>query len=221
MGSAAAADKVDGLTYEAAQQRYFEQSDALDAADAGVRAAAARYKATRTIGRPEVDIEAQVLDFQKTLFLPLGPLGAVGEAFGLTDPLQFRIRELVSRPIVTATLPLYAGGQMDAARTGAKSQLAIEEAARDTTTAEGLASLARAYFGRQLAVEARDVRQDLVGRMERLVADARALEREQQIARAQRLQAEAALEEAMRELEKAQGDVDAAEIGVMGLLRLA
>ena len=59
---------------------------------------------------------------------------------------------------------------MDAARTGAKSQLAIEEAARDTTTAEGLASLARAYFGRQLAVEARDVRQDLVGRMERLVA---------------------------------------------------
>ena len=208
------------LTYEAAQQRYFEQSDAVDAADAGVRAAAQRYQATRTIGRPEVEVEAQVLDFQKTLFLPLGPLANVGAAFGLDDPLQFRIRELVSRPIITATMPIYAGGQMDAARSAAASQLAIEEAGRSDTTAQGLAQLARAYFGRQLAVEARDVRRDVVARMERLVADARALEREQQIARAQRLQAEAALEDAARELEKAEGDVAAAEIGIMGLLRL-
>ncbi len=208
------------LTYEAAQQRFFEQSDALNAADAGVRAAALRYQATRTIGRPEVEVEAQLLDFQKTLFLPLGPLANVGAAFGLDDPLQFRIRELVSRPIITATMPIYAGGQMDAARSAAASKLAIEEAGRSDTTAQGLAQLARAYFGQQLAVEARNVRRDVVARMERLVADARALEREQQIARAQRLQAEAALEEATRELEKAEGDVAAAQIGIMGLLRL-
>ncbi|MFL0671983.1 MAG: TolC family protein [Erythrobacter sp.] len=219
-GSAALAQTGDALSYQAAQQRFTEQSDALDAADAGVRAAAARYQATRTIGRPEVEFEAQVLDFQKTLFLPLGPLAGAGEAFGLPDPLQFRIRELVTRPIITATLPLYAGGQMDAARTGAASRLAIEEAARDDTSAKGLAQLARAYFGRQLAVEARSVRRALVNGIGQHVLDARALEREQQIARVQRLQAEAALEQAMRELEKAEGDVAAAEIGVMGLLRL-
>ncbi|MGY6552883.1 MAG: TolC family protein [Erythrobacter sp.] len=220
MASAALAQDATTLSYEAAQQRYFEQSDALDAADAGVRAAAARYQATRTIGRPEVEVEAQVLDFQKTLFLPLGPLSDVGAAFGLDDPLQFRIRELVRRPIITATLPLYAGGQMDAARKGAASQLEIEEASRSDATAKGLAQMARAYFARQLAAQARDVRRDVVGRVEQLVADARALEREQQIARSQRLQAEAALEQAMRELEKAEGDVAASEIGVMGLLRL-
>jgi outer membrane protein TolC len=220
LGTPGLAQDSGSLSYRAAQERYLEQSDALDAADAGVRAAAARYQATRTIGRPEVEVEAQVLDFQKTLFLPLGPLADVGAAFGLNDPLQFRIRELVRRPIITATMPLYAGGQMDAARTGAASQLAIEEAARSDTTAKGLAQMARAYFARQLADEARDVRRDVVGRMEQLVADARALEREQQIARAQRLQAEAALEQAMREYEKAEGDVAAAEIGVMGLLRL-
>lgn len=216
----AAASGSGHMTYEEAQERYVEQSDALDAADAGVRAAAARYQATRTIGRPEIDIEAQVLDFQKTLFLPLGPLARVGEAFGLSDPLQFRIRELVSRPIVTATLPLYAGGQMDAARVGAASQLAIEEAARADTSAQGLASLARAYFGRQLAGEALAVRRGLVDGIGQHVRDARALEREQQIARAQRLQAEAALEEAERDLEKAEGDVAAADLGVSGLLRL-
>ena len=219
-GAPAFADSSGTLSYEAAQQRYLEQSDALEAADAAVRAAALRYQATRTIGRPELDVEAQLLDFQKTLFLPLGPLANVGAAFGLDDPLQFRIRELVRRPIITATMPLYAGGQMDAARTGAASQLAIEEATRTETTAQGLAQMARAYFARQLAAEARDVRRDVVGRMEQLVADARALEREQQIARAQRLQAEAALEQSRRELEKAEGDLAAAEIGVMGLLRL-
>jgi outer membrane protein TolC len=219
-GSGAIGQNPQALTYEGAQQRYLEQSDALEAADAAVRAAALRYQATRTIGRPEIDIEAQVLDFQKTLFLPLGPLQNVGAAFGLNDPLQFRIRELVRRPIITATMPLYAGGQMDAARTGAASQLAIEQATRTETTAKGLAQMARAYFARHLAAEARDVRRDVVVRMEQLVADARALEREQQIARSQRLQAEAALEQAMREYEKAEGDLAAAEIAVMGLLRL-
>jgi outer membrane protein TolC len=219
-GTPALADSANTLSYEAAQERYLEQSDALEAADAAVRAAALRYRATRTIGRPELDVEAQLLDFQKTLFLPLGPLANVGAAFGLDDPLQFRVRELVRRPIITATMPLYAGGQMDAARTGAASQLAIEEATRTETTAQGLAQMARAYFARQLAAEARDVRRDVVGRMEQLVADARALEREQQIARAQRLQAEAALEQAKREHEKAEGDLAAAEIALMGLLRL-
>ncbi len=220
LGYEVLAQDAGALSYEAAQQRYVEQSDALDAADAGVRAAAARYQATRTIGRPEVEVEAQLLDFQKTLFLPLGPLANVGAAFGLDDPLQFRIRELVSRPIITATMPLYAGGQMDAARSGAASRLTIEEAARDDTTAKGLAQMARAYFGRQLAAQALDVRRGLVNSIGQHVLDARALEREQQIARVQRLQAEAALEQAMREQEKAEGDVAAAEIGVMGLLRL-
>lgn len=218
-GSAAFAQDPAALSYEAAQQRYLEQSDGLEAADAAVRAAALRYQATRTIGRPEIDVEAQLLDFQKTLFLPLGPLQNVGAAFGLNDPLQFRIRELVRRPIITATIPLYAGGQMDAARTGAASQLAIEQAARTETTAKGLAQVARAYFARQLAAEARDVRRDVVVRMEQLVADARALEREQQIARAQRLQAEAALEEARREAEKASADLTAADLALAGLLR--
>ncbi len=104
LAGGALAQDPSSLSYAAAQQRYVEQSDALDAADAGVRAAAARYQATRTIGRPEVEIEAQVLDFQKTLFLPLGPLANVGAAFGLDDPLQFRIRELVGFPVPVVML---------------------------------------------------------------------------------------------------------------------
>jgi outer membrane protein TolC len=219
LGGAACHAEPLALSYAAAQARYLDKSDAIDAADAGVRAAQARSAATRTLGRPDVDIEAQVLDFQKTLYLPLGSLAPVAGAFGITDPLIFRVRRFVSRPIVTATMPLYAGGRMDAARTGAASRVAIEEAARDDTAANGLAQLARTYFGRQLAARALDIRRAVVTGITAHVAAARALEREQQIAPAQRMQAEAALEEAQREAEKAGADLAAADLALAGLLR--
>lgn len=213
------ASRPAALTYAAAQARFLDKSDAIDAADAGVRAAQARADATRTLGRPDVDVEAQVLDFQKTLYLPLGSLAPVADAFGIADPLVFRVRRFVSRPIITATMPLYAGGQMDAARAGAGARVLIEEAARSDTAAQGLAQLARAYFGRQLAASARAIRQAAVAGIAAHVAAARALEREQQIAAVQRLQAQAALEEARREAEKADADLAAADIALAGLLR--
>lgn len=219
-GAVAAQGQQVALSYKEAQTLFLERSDAIDAADAAVRSAEARREATRTLGRPELDVEAQVLDFQKTLFLPLGSLEPVANAFGITDPLRFRIRRFVSRPILTATMPLYAGGQMDAARAGAASRVAIEEANRDETSEQGLAQLARAYFGRQLAAQAFAIRRDVVTGIRAHVAAARALEREQQIAPAQRLQAEAALEEALREEEKAAADLAAANIGLAGLLRV-
>lgn len=207
------------LSYAAAQLRFLDRSDAIHAADAGLRAAEARREATRTLGRPDVDIEAQVLDFQKTLYLPLGSLAPVAGSFGIADPLVFRVRRFVSRPIVTATVPLYAGGRMDAARAGAASQVEIAKAARDDAAYQGLAQLAQAYFGRQLAAQALEIRKAVVTGIRAHVDAARSLEREQQIAPAQRLQAEAALEEARREAEKAAADLTAADLALAGLLR--
>ncbi|NCP12613.1 MAG: TolC family protein [Sphingomonadales bacterium] len=219
VGTVAAQENGLALSYAEAQARFLDRSDAIDAANFAVRAAEARQESTRTLGRPEVDVEAQVLDFQKTLVLPLGSLEPVANAFGIADPLRFRIRRFVSRPIVTATMPIYAGGKMDAARTSAASRLAIEEANRNEASEQGLAQLANTYFGRQLASQALEIRQDVVAGIREHVSAARALEREQQIAPAQRLQAEAALEEALREAEKAGADLAAAEIALAGLLR--
>lgn len=207
------------LSCDAAQARFLSVSDALAAADAGVRAREAQVEATRTLGRPDVDVEAQALEFQKTLFLSAGSLAPVTAAFGIPDPLRLRTRRFVSRPIVTATLPIYAGGQLDAARAGAAAQLGVEEASRDGAMSEGLEQLAQAYFGRQLAARALDVRRAAVAAIARHVADAQALEREQQIAPAQRLQAEASLEQARREAEKAEAELSAADAGLSGLLR--
>lgn len=218
--AAAAQDTRLPLSYGDAQARLLDQSDAIDAADAAVRAAEARLEATRTLGRPEVDIEAQVLDFQKTLYLPLGSLEPVANSFGINDPLRFRIRRFVSRPIVTATVPIYSGGRIGAAKTQATSNVAIEFANRDEASQQALAQLARAYFGRQLAAQALAIRQDVVEGIRAHVQDARALEREQQIAPAQRLQAEAQYEQALREAEMAAADLAAADIALAGMLRV-
>src|SRR5690606_31909595 len=62
------------LDYAAAQQRLLERSDAIAASSANVRGKEAQVGATRSLGRPEVEFEAQLLDYQKTLYLPLGSL---------------------------------------------------------------------------------------------------------------------------------------------------
>lgn len=207
------------LSYAEAQARFLDRSDAIDAADAAVQSAEARRESTRTLGRPDVDIEAQALDFQKTLVLPLGSLEPVANSFGIADPLKFRIRRFVSRPIVTATMPIYSGGQIGAAKASAASDVAIEQANRDEAAQQGLVQLAQAYFGQQLAARALAIRLEVVAGMREHVSATRALEREQQVAPVQRLQAEAAHEEALREAEKAAADLAAADLQLAGLLR--
>lgn len=217
---AAAQDSgVIALDYRAAQERLLERSDALAASDANVRGKEAQVGATRSLGRPEVDFEGQLLDYQKTLYLPLGSLAPVAEAFGIRDPLRFRRRETAVRPIVTATLPLYAGGQMAGTRAGARAQLDQARAEQRSATDKALLQLVQAYYGQQLAEQALGVRRDVLAGLDRHLADALKLERERFISQAQRLQAQVARDDAAREFEKAVADLATANAVLAGLLR--
>lgn len=219
-GQAAAQEGASmALDYEAAQQRLLERSDAIAASDANVRGKEAQLGATSTLGRPEVDFEAQLLDYQKTLYLPLGSLAPVAESFGIEDPLRFRRRETAVRPIVTATLPLYAGGQIAGTKDGARAQLDQAQAERRGAIDKALLQLVQAYYGQQLAERALGVRRDVLAGLERHLADAVRLEREQFISRAQRLQAQVARDDAAREFEQAVADLATANIALAGLLR--
>ncbi|KAK0359397.1 hypothetical protein LTR94_031477, partial [Friedmanniomyces endolithicus] len=75
------------------------------------------------------------------------------------------------------------------------------------------------YFGQQLLTRVRDVRRDVLGGLERHVSDAIKLEQAGFISRAQRLQAEVARDDAAREFEKAQADLESADATLSGLLR--
>ena len=179
-GQAAAQDSASiALDYEAAQQRLLEQSDAVAASEANVRGKEAQVGATRSLGRPEVDFEAQLLDYQKTLYLPLGSLAPLAQPFGIEDPLRFRRRETALRPIVTATLPLYAGGQIAGVKAGARAQLDQARAEQKGAVDKAFLQLVQAYYGQQLAERALGVRRDVLAGLDRHVADAIKLEREQ------------------------------------------
>ena len=219
-GQAAAQDGAPiALDYQAAQQRLLDQSDAIAASDANARGKEAQVGATRTLGRPEVDFEAQLLDYQKTLYLPLGSLAPLAEPFGIEDPLRFRRQEIAVRPIVTATVPFYSGGQITGVKAGAQAQLDQAQAERQGSIDKALLQLAQAYYGQQLAERALGVRRDVLAGLDQHLADAIKLEREQFISHAQRLQAQVARDDAAREFENAAADLATANVALAGLLR--
>lgn len=207
------------LDYGAAQERLLHRSDAIEASAANIRSKEAQEGATRTLGRPDIDIEAQLLEYQKTLYLPLGSLAPVAEAFGIPDPLKFRQERTSTRPIVTATLPIYAGGQISGTQAGASAQVAQAKADRDIAIDDALVQLVQAYYGQQLAERALGIRRDVLDGLERHVADAVKLEQARFISRAQRLQAEVARDDAARDYAQAISDLATANAALAGILR--
>ena len=116
------------LDFRAAQQRLVERSDAVEAQNAHLRSLSAQEAATRTLRRPDLDIDVQLLDYQKTLILPLGSFTAAAASLGLPDRLRFQTERSSTRPIATATLPIYTGGQIPATQAGARAQVAQAKA---------------------------------------------------------------------------------------------
>lgn len=207
------------LDYGAAQERLLHRSDAIEASAGNLRGKEAQEGATRTLGRPDVDIEAQLLQYQKSLYLPLGSLAPVAEAFGLRDPLTFRQERTSARPIITATLPIYAGGQISGTQAGARAQVAQAKADHDIAIDNAIVQLVQAYYGQQLAERALGIRRDVLDGLNQHVADAMKLEQARFISRAQRLQAEVARDDAARDYAQAISDLATANAALAGLLR--
>ena len=76
------------LDYRSAQARLLERSDAIRGADADVRSKEAQEASTSTLRRPTVEFEGQMIRYQKTLYLPLGPLADVAQDYAIYDPLR-------------------------------------------------------------------------------------------------------------------------------------
>lgn len=217
-GAAQAADPA-SLDYLSAEQQFLSRSDAIDAAGENVRAKQAQEKSTRTLHRPDLDFELQLLEYQKTLYLPLGPLEPLAADYGIADPLEFRQELRSIRPILTASVPLYTGGRIDATRDGAQAELDAALAERDLTTDEGLVQLVQAYFGQQLAERALGVRRDVLTGLEAHFDEVRHLEEVGLATKAQRLQAEVARDDASREYQEAIARLATANVVLAGLLR--
>lgn len=207
------------LSLTDARQRLMGVSDALAAADANVRGKETLSEASGHLRLPDISLDANYLQFQKTLELPLGSLAPVAEAYGIPSPLRFEERDWRFRPSVTATLPLYTGGKIpavqDAAAAAARQASAERNQQADTINTQ----LAQAYFGEQLATQALAVRLQVRDGLNGHLANAEKLEREGFATKAQRLQATVARDSAEREYQKASNDRDTATTTLAQLLR--
>ena len=149
------------LSFDQAHERMERVSDALAAVDANLRARQDLSDATARMRLPEISLEARYLEFQKTLDLPLGSLAPVAEAFGIDSPLRFRERDRRLRPVLTAVLPLYTGGQIPAAQAAAAAALRGADAERAQQSQRLTSQLVQAYFGQSLAEQALTVRREV------------------------------------------------------------
>lgn len=164
-------------------------------------------------------MDVQQMQFQKSLTLPLGSLAPVAGAFGIDSPLQFRERDWRLRPILSAVLPLYSGGQIPAAQAAAVAGVRQASAERDLESQSQVLQLVQAYFGQQLARQALEVRRNVRDGLRRHVENAEKLEREGFATKAQRLQATVARDQAEREYQRARNDLDTISASLANLLR--
>ena len=206
------------LDFDAARARLVRVSDALTAADAGVRGKRDFERATAHLRLPDITIEARQLQYRKTLDLPVGTLGPVANAFHLPPTLRFEQQEWRSRPSLTVELPLYTGGRISAAQQAAGAGVREAVATRDAELHSLDVQLVQAFFGQQLAERALAVRRDVRDGLQEHLAHADALAAEGFATRAQQLQAVVARDEAEREYEKAVNDLATARTALMTLL---
>ncbi|MFT3814166.1 MAG: TolC family protein [Acidovorax sp.] len=218
---AAAAQTPLPLSFEQAAGQLAQMSDALAAADANTLGKRELSQATRSLRLPEVSIDAREMKYQKTLEVPLGAAAPLLQPFGVPDPLRLTQGGWRFRPTLAATMPLYTGGQISAAQAASDAAVRQAEAERESTAQTQTLQLVQAYFGQQLAARALAVRADVQSGLERHLQDAEALERNGMATRAQRLQATVARDQAVRDREKATGDLDTLRATLARLLRSA
>ncbi len=203
------------ISFEAATIRLGEVSDGLAASNAQVKAKQAQAGAVATLRRPEVSIDVRELEYQKSISVSTG---TIGPSLGLPANLDLAVGGWAFRPVVSAVMPLYSGGQIGATQNAARAGIREAEAGVADTSQSLALQLVQAYFGQQLATAVLAVRTDARAGLERHFQDARKLEQQGFASRAQVLQAQVARDDAERDYRKAGNDLATATAYLANLL---
>ena len=209
------------LSFNDAQSRLQEVSAALASSHALIQSKQELAQASRSLHGPEITLDIKEMRFAKTV--DLTPLQNEMAATGLpiSVPDQYYEVDWRTRPIITATVPIYMGGKIQAAKAAADAQLQEAQAQQKSTWQSETVQLVQAYFGQQFAQQVLSVRADVRDGLKQHYERATKLEKEGFATQAQKLQAKVALDNAEREYLKAQNDVRGAQAALSGLLRSA
>ncbi|VFQ45870.1 TolC family protein [Desulfoluna butyratoxydans] len=119
---------------------------------------------------------------------------------------------------ITASLPLYAGGRIQAANQAASSRVQEADAQLREAGSRLMRDMVTRYYGLRFAKKVVDARAAYLKGMEQHVSEARQLEAQGMISRSERLHAEVSRAEAERLLKRSVRDRDIAETALANLL---
>jgi outer membrane protein TolC len=225
-----------GLSFDEANRLLLSRSDALAGARANVDSQTHRANSLDYLDYPRVEFDARALASEKTLDVDLGgvksaatPLlaqmtGSSAVAAALMNQVPnssvFGAHNSGIQSTVTATLPLYTGGKIDASQKAAVA--AVHQASAEAALTEQAlrTQLAQIYFLYQLALGVRDVRLEVRDGLKLHLDNAMRAEKAGVTAHAQTLQAQVAYDEAVRGLVQAEADAHTAAVALTNLLHL-
>ncbi|MGY6588419.1 MAG: TolC family protein [Wenzhouxiangella sp.] len=213
------------LDLRAAHERLQDRNERLAAARQGIDRAEFQRQAADAARLPVVEIDGSLTRLNDPLAIDLTSVRQrVNQVFpgdlppGLIPsgiPVQ---DQTFTNLAVQAVQPIYLGGRIDAGRSAARAGVAAELAVVDRLQGDLMVELVQRYFGQVVASEALAVRQQSVDSLRQLAFNARRLEEEGEISRAERLRADVALIEAEGELSTAREQLNLAGAALATLL---
>ncbi len=224
--------QAEPLAFDDAQRQLLTRSDRLAASRLVVESAELRRDATRNLGGPMVSLSGATYAYNASLNMDLSPLGPTlaSTLAQLPPAMRGTFAALPSLPpsytthqhttqttgAITGVWPLYTGGAVEASRRLMDDRVreARAEAAQTQDDVDGV--LVQRYFGAQLAQRASALHQAALANIAQHDAAAQKMMDAGVIARVDRLQTSAALEDARRQARKA---ADEAELAVVALTR--
>ena len=227
------------LGFAEAWQKIDGESDTLAAAKANLEQARHKKDAARDLYLPEVEVSANYMRLNSDVTLSpndilasmpagnrLAPLIAgVGQSYGLSgaalnQAFTATIMERDNRSSsVSGSWPIYAGGRIDAAQDIATGQEKEADKRLDRSRQEQFENVAHFYFGTVLARQVDTTKIELEHDLKQHFDHALLLEQQGQIAKVERIQAEAAYDRARVERRKADRDLEIATIALTRLLK--
>ena len=130
---------------------------------------------------------------------------ALPEIFAaLPHDIRLQVDDTTFRPTVTALQPIYTGEAIPALRRAAAANVDLAEARRQEALNLESVNLARAYFGQVLAAEALKIALETRDGFDLHLHNARRMEEEGLLSRAQTLQVEVARDAAQRQVNRAE-----------------
>ncbi|MBC7001311.1 TolC family protein [Photobacterium sp. BZF1] len=211
-----------------AWQAVLSQNDGLAAERANIERSENMQDAARDLYLPSISATAKYTRLDKPVeikpsdLIDSMPIGSVVPSLPIVD--QLFTSQLTKREVFTSSIravwPIFTGGRISAAQDIAKGQ--TEEAThllamKQQATFEDLSKF---YFGVALTQTVLDTRIEVENGLKKHFERAQKLEQQGQIAKVERLQAQASYDKARVERQKAQRDMEIAQVALTKLLKV-